>query len=80
MKSMIHLLSNCSCQLRQQLRKSRYSHGNLGCDGVTSFLSIQGKLIPAVFGHVFSELTTDISGLVEQQILSSEFNQVSAVL
>lgn len=37
----------------------------------------QDKLIPAVFGHVFSELTTDIAGLLEQQILSSEFNQVS---
>lgn len=79
MKSMIHLFSNCSWQLRQPLQKSRYSHGNLGCDGVT-FLSIQGKLIPAVFGHVFSELTTDITGLLEQQILSSEFNQVSAWL
>lgn len=42
-----------------------------------SFCLVQGKLIPAVFGHVFSELTTDITGLLEQQILSSDFNQVS---
>lgn len=37
---------------------------------------MQGQLIPCVFGHVFSELTTDITGLLEQQILSCEFNQV----
>ena len=36
----------------------------------------QVKLIPAVFEHVFSELTTELAVLMEQQILGCEFNQV----
>ena len=37
---------------------------------------MQVKLIPAVFEHVFSELTTELAVLLEQQILSCQFNQV----
>lgn len=45
----------------------------------TAITEVKGKLIPSVFDHVFSELTTDITGLLEQQILSCEFNQLGGV-
>lgn len=40
---------------------------------------IKVKLIPAVFEHVFSELTTELAVLLEQQILSCQFNQLGGV-
>jgi hypothetical protein len=40
---------------------------------------IKVKLIPAVFEHVFSELTTELAVLMEQQILGCEFNQLGGV-
>ena len=36
----------------------------------------QEKLLPSVFGHVFSEMTAEVAALLEQQIMSCEFNQV----
>ena len=42
-------------------------------------ICLQGRLLPAVFGHVFSELTTELTVLLEQQIFSCAFDQVASL-
>ena len=42
-------------------------------------ICLQGRLLPAVFGHVFSELTTELTALLEQQIFSCAFDQVTSL-
>ena len=37
---------------------------------------LQARLIPAVFEHVLSELTAELTVALEQQILTCQFNQV----